>query len=208
MSESESLTVALAEYAALRQEIDARATRHHAILTTQLFTAGAIFGYALSSGGRSLVLLIVPITSFLLLGRFADQFHAISHIGRFMREDLSGRIPGGLAWDHWIKANPRQRHWSVWTFPILLGFVGASVLALAGSFTAVIQLIGATRVAYFVAWGFGVLLTLVSIWIVFRLLMDFRGSFWGGISPRVAPTPRESSDDANHAQRAEGPLDN
>jgi hypothetical protein len=91
------LEVVIAQYNTLRQEIDSRAKRAHHILMTQLFVAGAIFAYALGTRqdpGNAAVLLIVPVTSFLLLGRFADQMHASSRIGRFLREHLDEHVPG------------------------------------------------------------------------------------------------------------------
>lgn len=85
----------LAEYAALRQELETRSTRQHQLFTAQLTIAGAIFSLALSDSRRTLLLLIVPFVSYLLASRHATQSHNSFMITRYLREDLAYRVPGG-----------------------------------------------------------------------------------------------------------------
>jgi hypothetical protein len=61
---------ALAEFAALRQEIAGRSSAQQNILALQLTTSGALFGFALAKSGRAGLLLIVPVVSYLLLTRY------------------------------------------------------------------------------------------------------------------------------------------
>jgi hypothetical protein len=73
----------LAEFAALRQEIERRNIVQHALFALQLTSAGAIFSFALSDESRARFLLIVPISTY----RFAlamlinnPAFNAPQHI--------------------------------------------------------------------------------------------------------------------------------
>ena len=173
----DELDVALAEYGSLRQEIDARAKRLHQILTTQLFVAGAIFAFALGTApnaGNPAVLLILPYTSFLLLGRFADQQHAVNRITDFLRDNLSPRMPGRLHWEEWSDKNRRPQVNQFWLGPVLLAFPGASLLAVLGGFEPAYSTYDGLRDAGLLAiWFGGVLLTVWQVVIVVGAIQAF-----------------------------------
>jgi len=185
------LEVVLAQYNTLRQEIDSRAKRSHHILITQLFVAGAIFTYALGSRqnpGNAAVLLIVPVTSYLLLGRFADQLHAVNRIGRFLREHLSRRVPGGLQWEEWTYENARPQIVRFWIGPMMLAYPGASILAVLGSFAAANSADGLTRAALLAVWVLGIVLTPVQIIMILLIIRDYRGGwYWRRDSRKPQP---------------------
>lgn len=171
--------IVLAEYTSLRQEIDARAGRQHNILTTQLFVAGAIFSYVLSNDDRAAVLLILPVTSYLLLGRFADQQHAMTRISTYIRDDLSRRAGGELRWDRWLQDHPREHIVSSWMVPMLLVFPGTALLALAGSTVHILTSpIGPSRWVYGAAWAVELLITATSVLIILRIIRLSRGRWW------------------------------
>jgi hypothetical protein len=119
-----------AEFAALRQEIDSRLGRQHNLFMTQLTLAGAVFGFALASPGRSTVVLVVPFSSYLLCSRFVAQSHGMEQLAIYIREDLSGRVPGGLHWEQW-RVDHSHRGALRWLSSHLIGFAGASLLAVA-----------------------------------------------------------------------------
>ena len=159
MSDKTEVDVALAEYGSLRQEIDTRATRWHQILTTQLIVTGAIFAYALGPGEsrNTVVLLVLPFTSFLLLGRLADQQYAVNRIGRYVRVYLSPRVPGGLQWEKWAFADRRRQVGQFWLGPVMLAFPMASALGI-GLHAGVAYSAHAVHLVFLLVWAAGLVL--------------------------------------------------
>lgn len=121
----------LAEFVSLRTEIDSRAKFQQQILALQLTLTSAIFGFALSRPGMAGLLLIVPVSSYLLCGRYVAQRTAIRWASTYINEALNPRVPGGLGWVSWSRANRRPDRLLDWLVPLLLSFPGASTLALA-----------------------------------------------------------------------------
>ncbi|AXO36971.1 hypothetical protein AB0K27_08765 [Micromonospora echinospora] len=121
---------ALAEYQSLRAEIDSRAKFQQQILALQLTLTSAIVAFALSSPGLLPVLLIVPLSSYLLCGRYVGQRTAMRWTTRYINEELAPRVPGGLGWAAWSQANRRPARVLDWFIPLLICFPGAGVLAL------------------------------------------------------------------------------
>lgn len=102
-------------------------------MSFQLTTAGATFGFSLSSSDRVPFLLIVPFSSYLLMARWALYRQLVSGVTRYIEEELSPRVPGGLHWERWIRQS-RHRFWVrhlLWIDPVKLMFPGASMLAVA-----------------------------------------------------------------------------
>lgn len=91
----------LAEFAALRQEIERRNVVQHGLFALQLTSAGAIFSFAIAGSGRSGFLLIIPISSYMLCARYVEQQLGIQRAATYIRTELSRRIPGGLGWEAW-----------------------------------------------------------------------------------------------------------
>ena len=121
----------VAEFTALRQEIERRASTLNNLLTLQLTISGAIFSFALSDPGRRTFLLIVPMSTYLLCGRCASQHAGIAEIGRYIRESLSDRVPGGLHWERWLAQNQRPRLPAVSLVePLFVTFPCVALLAL------------------------------------------------------------------------------
>jgi len=122
----------LAEFAALREEIQERVRAQQQLLTLQLTLAGTVFGFALSQHGVTALLLIVPFSSYLLCGRLVAQHFGTIRVAQYVREELSARVPGGLRWEEWLERQQKRRpHLLGLELPLLLTFVGASLLALA-----------------------------------------------------------------------------
>lgn len=124
----------LAEFVALRNEIQDRVKAELQIFSLQITISGALFGFAISRPGMITLLLITPFTSYLLCGRLVAQHFGTSRIAKYITEDLSDRVPGGLRWEEWLERRQQQRpHLLGSTLPLLLAFVGASVLGLAST---------------------------------------------------------------------------
>lgn len=125
----------LAEFAALRSEIDRRASTQNTLFVSQLTVTGAIFSFAVSAPSRTALLLILPISSYMFGVRYVAQQKAIFTIARYIREDLSARVPGGLKWEAWInqrrRASPRASDVILdYTWPIMFLFPGLSLLSI------------------------------------------------------------------------------
>jgi hypothetical protein len=113
----------LAEFGALRQQILDEGARQQSIFSLQITTAGAVFGFALSGPGRNLFLLVLPITSYLFCARYYLISVRIHLAGRFIREELSGAIPGGLKWEQWLLSHSRgAQPRAIWLHPSYLAF--------------------------------------------------------------------------------------
>ncbi|MFJ6674667.1 hypothetical protein ACIQMJ_26515 [Actinosynnema sp. NPDC091369] len=121
----------LAEYSALRDEIQDRVKAQQHLLTLQLTFTSAIFGFAITRPGMTALLLIVPFGSYLLCGRLVAQHFGTLRVATYIKEELSGRVPGGLLWERWLEDRQGRRpHFLGSTLPLLFTFAGASVLAL------------------------------------------------------------------------------
>lgn len=92
----------LAEFQALRQEIESRRNIQHNFFALQLTAAAVIFSFALSVKGRSEFLLMIPISSFMLCAEYVDQENGMNNSARYIKEELGRRVPGGLNWESWL----------------------------------------------------------------------------------------------------------
>ncbi|MEU7903528.1 hypothetical protein [Actinoplanes sp. NPDC049118] len=123
----------LAEFNALRAEIIARQNSAQGLLSIQLTAAGALFSLALSGSGRAAVLLILPLLTYMLAGRHVSHSYACLSIATYIRTELSGRIPGGLGWEEWLRTHrAKPRRYRVLN-PLFISFPGISILAIVGS---------------------------------------------------------------------------
>ncbi|MGH3736107.1 MAG: hypothetical protein ACRDT6_10890 [Micromonosporaceae bacterium] len=120
----------LAEYASMRQEIESCIDRMTRLYLFQLSTAGAIFAFVLSGGGRSGLLLIVPISSYLLYVAWLNNYESVMHIGKFIDTVLGPKIGGGVHWESWRRANPYPQRLPGGYHHLLLAFAGVSLLSL------------------------------------------------------------------------------
>jgi hypothetical protein len=90
----------LAEFSALRQEIERRNLVQHALFIFQL-TAAAIFSFVIGHKGHVGFLLIVPISTYMLCARYVEQQYGIQRAATYIKNELSNRVPGGLGWEAW-----------------------------------------------------------------------------------------------------------
>lgn len=65
------------------------------------------------------------------MARLVAQHFGTLRVAKYIREELSDRVPGGLGWEGWLLHQQRRRsHVFGSALPLLLTFVGASALAL------------------------------------------------------------------------------
>ena len=98
----------LAEFVALRQEIERRSTAAHALMALQLTTAAVVFSFAAASPSRGGLLVIIPFSSYLISTRYTDELHFAFLSAQYITTELAPRIPGGLGWEPWLHAHADQ----------------------------------------------------------------------------------------------------
>lgn len=167
--------VMLAEYAALRAEVERRANAQWNIFALQLAAAGSIAGVAVASTANLTLLLLIPLSSYLLGSRYILHDFHIKLIRRYLRESLSGRLAGHLQWETWRNvalAAPTSRGWfsvTGWNFvhSTRLAFEGVGLLAVlaagvAGVYQWVLRSPAWPLVAgYALGWSLGAVVTVV-----------------------------------------------
>ena len=102
------------------------------IIALQLTATGVLFSFALSNHSRTAFLLIVPVVSYVLSGRYLRNDRAFILIGVYIKTDLSVRVPG-LNFEWWYKSfpdpNPSRTLQKLAYGPAV--FSGISIVALA-----------------------------------------------------------------------------
>lgn len=183
---------ALAEFSTLRTEIDSRYKYQQQILALQLTLTSAIFGLGLSKPVPLGILLIVPLSSYLLCGRYIGQRTAIRWASRYITEKLSPRVPGGLGWSRWVAENRRPDRLIDWYLPLLIGFPGASLLALGWTVRLVFapgDRSGWATAGLVAVWLTGLLATAASGYLVSRVFRDRTPAATPAAAPGAAPGP-------------------
>jgi hypothetical protein len=131
--------IMLAEYAALRAEVDRRAAIQWNVLALQLTSAGVIASLAISRTSEIALLLVIPLSSYMLGSRYILHDFHLKLISRYICDSLSGRLQGHLAWESWkisqITTTAGPRGWltpAAWHLlhPTRLAFEGVAWLAL------------------------------------------------------------------------------
>lgn len=154
----------LAEFAALRREIDRRAVAQQQIVVLQVLTAGTLFVIAFWHVSWAPWLLIVPFSSCLLCTAFVAQVAAIATIVEYIRDELEPTIEG-LGWE-------RYRQQVVYPFPFLrsshpnlLLFGGVPGLALVLALKPVFIDERSPTPGYVAAWLVGVLVAVYGAYL-------------------------------------------
>lgn len=124
-----SVQAALAEFTALRTEALQAFSAESNIIALQLTATGVLFSFALTNHSRTGFLLIVPIVSYVLSGRYLRNERIFILMGVYIRTDLSSRVHG-LNFEKWYKEfpNPTQTLQSFAYGPSV--FFGISFVAL------------------------------------------------------------------------------
>lgn len=173
--EDERFEGPLAEFNSLRSEIDSRAKFQQQILALQLTLTSTVIGFVLSRQQLEGLLLIVPLSSYLLCGRYVAQRNAIQAASRYISQELSPRVPGGFGWVIWSLENRRSGRLLGWGLPMTLAFPGVSALALLWTYHPMLVdnsghwplVLGLSAV-----WYMGALATLISTYLLLSVLFD------------------------------------
>ncbi|MEV6926404.1 hypothetical protein AB0M46_18160 [Dactylosporangium sp. NPDC051485] len=152
----------LAEFAALRREIDRRAVAQQQIFVLQVLSAGALFVIAFWHVSWAPWLLIVPFSSCLLCTASAAQAAAIATIIEYIRDVLEPTIEG-LGWERYRQQVPYPFPFPRSSHPNLLLFGEVPGLALVLGLKPLFLDGGEVPVpGYLAAWLVGVLVTVYS----------------------------------------------
>jgi hypothetical protein len=84
----------LAEFAALRAEILQRQNIQWNTFALQLTAAGVVFSFALSNPSHTGFLLILPVVTYALTGRYVSQSIGTEKVGIYIREVLNVKFEG------------------------------------------------------------------------------------------------------------------
>lgn len=167
----------LAEFAALRQEIERRNNVQHALFVLQLTSAGAVFSFALSGRSRAAFLLIVPISTYMICARYVDQQLGIQRAATYIRTELSPRVSGGLGWEEWQISHREFVRGSILrrVNALLIMFPVIGLGALAWTFATAfglnsVQLNVAERIGIVIIWLLGIVAVIICLQMIWSML--------------------------------------
>jgi hypothetical protein len=192
--------ILLAEYTALRSETERRSTIQWNVFALQIASAGAITSLAIASATNSALLLVVPLTSYMLGNRYILHDFHLKLIHRYVRDSLSDRLSGNLQWEAWREREldretaPGRRFTATgWNalHPTRLAFVGVAALTLAGALATGIFLWITRSPGWSVitAFGLGWLVDALATVRLHRIFTAARGPGASGTSPAGGAAP-------------------
>lgn len=203
--------VMLAEYSALQTEVDRRVNLQWNVVALQVTSVGVVASLAISRAADIALLLVIPWLCYMLGNRYILHDYQIKLISRYIRDSLSSRLGGHLAWEGWRVNQARQDveppRWftaTSWNLlhPTRLAFEGVSWLAL---------LAAALTAAY--AWrdkapAWGLILGFALLWILgvlatSSLHRSFNRSLW--LRDMQVCTPQPVAQPPVNALASEGP---
>jgi hypothetical protein len=101
---SDRMTVLIAEYGALRAEHERRASVQWNVVALQVSSAGVLASLAISDISHNALLLLLPLSSYVFGSRYILHDYHLKLINRYIRDSLSPRLDGHLAWQTWKPA--------------------------------------------------------------------------------------------------------
>jgi hypothetical protein len=121
--------VRLAEFSALREEIQRRSTAQQAILALNVTAIGSIAGLALTEDGAGAVLSVLPLVSSILGLVWIDHARNIEAIADYIRTELWHWTP---SWEIEVRKQASEPRWRLIEFAISIGalFAGPSWTAI------------------------------------------------------------------------------
>lgn len=139
MPENSDQAGALAEFTALRQEIDRRSGAAQALYALQVTITAAGFSFLTAGRDHGPAALTLPFVTFALATRYIDQVALSVTAGQYIRDVLSPRVTGSLGWEAW-QARRRSgdilwRHRRFATLLVAFPLVSLAALAWAWEWT-------------------------------------------------------------------------
>lgn len=170
--------ILLAEYSALRAEIDQRSNVQWSVFALQIGSVGVISSLAIASTSRIALLLLIPLLSYLLGNRYILHDYHIKLIHHYIQDSLSKRLQNILRWEGWknehTTPDTRADRWLTPTgwnvlHPTRLAFEGVSAVALAAAALAVLTWRNKIP-SWYLVLGFAVLWVLgaLATWFLHR----------------------------------------
>jgi hypothetical protein len=141
-------------------------------MALQLTLVGAIFGIAISRPSTVGILMIVPVVSYSLCMRHLTNGLSIFEIARYIRDDLSDRVPGGLRWESWLIQHGRESITYGVVIPMMLTFPGVSVVALAWTVAFPFRHSVAAATGIAVIWLISTVATVYQAVLILRIRRD------------------------------------
>jgi IPT/TIG domain len=190
--------VMLAEYSALRSEVDRRANVQWNVVALQITSAGVIASLAISRVADIALLLVIPLLSYMLGTRYILNAYHINLITSYIRYSLSVRLQGHLAWEGWKAHKTRPevepRRWLTatgwnWSHPTRLAFEGVASLALLAAAFAVPYAWWDKAPAWYLILGFALLwiLGVLATYRLNRLFNETSAPTVTAVSPTSGP---------------------
>jgi hypothetical protein len=161
----------IAEFIALREEILHRSNLQWNVFALQLTATGVIFSFALSSSSHIGMLLILPVITYALTGRYVSQGLGTDKIGKYIREVLDVKMKGAFHWEEWKRTQPPIVRTLSWINPLYLIFPGVAVVALASVAPYVwvsSNTSAGNRVLLVIVWFVGIAITALSFMLITR----------------------------------------
>src|ERR1700728_3050512 len=158
---------ALAEFAALRSEVLQAFSMQWNTVALQLTTTGVLVSFSLTSHARTGFLLIVPVISYILNGRYLRSERLILTAATYIMTELSPRVPGGLNWEEWLRRRPNPNQYLRWLAHGPPIFSAISLVALAWLIPYILsvgKISGFDRTMLILIWVFDFSLIAVSIY--------------------------------------------
>ncbi|MEH0585620.1 hypothetical protein QA942_16550 [Streptomyces sp. B21-106] len=169
----------LAEYSALRSEINTRISLQHQVLALHMTAVSVVLSVALSGKTRWPVLLVIPFIAYTSSEILASLFRTVEGIAKYIDEELNPKVPGGLGWESWLVHQKPTSEVQKMTHPYYLLFPGISVISLLTVFPLVWggRVSGHQPAASFwmviSAWPFAAVFTVLSFKAIRRLRAPF-----------------------------------
>jgi hypothetical protein len=174
-----SAQAALAEFAALRTEVLQAFSTQWNILALQLTATAVLFSFSLTSHTRTGFLLIVPIVSYILNGRYLRGERLILLASRYIMTEISPRVHGGLNWENWMESRAKGPYnYILWIAygPSVFALISMVALAWVGPYVFHASSMPVVDNSILeIIWVLDLLLTLVSIysiWVVWRIWVE------------------------------------
>lgn len=171
----------VAEFTALRAEIERRSNHQHNLIALQITSAGTLFAVAISSTDRSALLLILPVTSYMLTARYVAYYYGIRLVADYISLVLSPHVGGSLGWEDWRRKNLHRYHDRALTLinPLYIVFPGTATLALATTLWLTLGSNSRPRawfeaVGFGGAWLLGGALSALSVRLILQITMQYR----------------------------------
>lgn len=131
-----AVTVALAEFAGLREEITSRSTAQHTLMNLNLTAVGVVGGTVLSEHASPLLLLLLPVVGSALGILFFDHASWIENLGRYIASTIQPIVAaaGGdrrlLSWETGYRRETRRTSMMLRSgLPLLVMFVAGPITA-------------------------------------------------------------------------------